>query len=176
MFMSWRLKWLGWRFNVHGLTIEMTRLTVTTSMGWQLKTQRSSGVQTSNKLSKSINDAWHVSFYDWFLSQIEASLRLPFTSPIKTTPFSSHFSIFSRNTLSKRVRHICQRSARSIPASFALIRSLFGSVSNFFPFFRLFFIFPFPFETHYLVFVPPSPFLNPSILGSVTTCRQCLVK
>ena len=158
MFMSWRLKWLGWRFNVHGLTIEMTRLTVTTSMGWRLKTQRSSGVQTSDKLSRSINDAWHVSFYDWFLSRIEASLRLPCTSPIKTTPFSSHFSTFRRNTLSKRVRHICQRSARSIPASFALIRSLFGSVSNFFPFFRLFSSFIFLLKPFIWFLCPHHPF------------------
>ena len=76
-------------------------------MGWQLKTQRSSGVQTSDKLSGRINGAWHVSFFDWFLSRIEASLRLPCTFPIKTTPFSSHFSTFRRNTLSERIRHIC---------------------------------------------------------------------
>ena len=145
-------------------------------MGWRLKTQRSSGVQTSDKLSGSINGAWHVSFFDRFLSRIEASLRLLCTFPIKTTPFSSHFSTFRRNTLSECVRHICQRSVCSIPASFILIRSLFGSVSNFFPFLHLFFIFHFPFETPYLVFVPPSPFLNPSVLGSVTTCRQCLVR
>ena len=85
------------------------------------------------------------------------------------------FLYFHRNTLSEHVCHICQRSAPSIPASFVLIRSLFGSISNFFPFLLLFFIFHFPFETLYLVFVPPSPFLNSSVLGSVTTCRQCLV-
>ena len=135
-----------------------------------MKTQRSSGVRTSDKLSKTISGARHVSFFDWFLSRIEASLRLPCTFPIKTTPFSSHFSTFRRNTLSERVRHIFQRSVRSILASFVLIRSLFGSVSNFFLFLRLFFIFHFPFETLYLVFVPPS------VLGSVTTCRQCLVR
>ena len=139
--MSWRLKWLGWRFNVHGLMIEMTRLTVTTSMGWRLKTQRSSGIQRSDKLSGSIYGVWHVSFSDWFLPWIEASLRLPCTFPIKTTPFSSHFSTFPRNTLLEHVRHICQRSVHSIPASFVLIRSHFGSVSNFFLFLRFFFIF-----------------------------------
>ena len=117
-----------------------------------------------------------MSFFDWFLSWIEASLRLPCTIPIKTTPFSSHFSTFRRNTLLEHVRHICQRSVHSIPVSFVLISSLFGSVSNFFPFLHLFFIFHFPFETLYLVFVPSSPFLNPSVLGSVTMCRQCLVR
>ena len=141
-----------------------------------MKTQRSSGVRTSDKLSKTISGARHVSFFDWFLSRIEASLRLPCTFPIKTTPFSSHFSTFRRNTLSERVRHIFQRSVRSILASFVLIRSLFGSVSNFFLFLRLFFIFHFLFENLYLVFVPPSPFLNPLVLGSVTTCRQCLMR
>ena len=117
-----------------------------------------------------------MSFFYWFLSWIKASLHFPCTFPIKITPFSSHFPTFRKNTLSNHVRHICQRSIRSIPASFALIRSLFGSVSNFFPFLRLFFIFHFPFETLYLVFVPSSPFLNSSVLGSVTTCRQCLVR
>ena len=135
-----------------------------------MKMQKSSGVRTSDKLSRTINGAQHVSFFDWFLSRIEVSLHLPCTFPIKTTPFSSHFSTFRKNTLSERVGHICQRSVRSILASFVLIRSLFGLVSNFFPFLRLFFIFHFPFETLYLVFVPPS------VLGSVTTCRQCLVR
>ena len=145
-------------------------------MGWRLKTQTSSSVQTSDKLSESIYGAWHVSFFDWFLSQIEALLRLPCIFPIKTTPLSSNFSTFRRNTLSEHIRPICQRSVRSILASFILIRSLFGSISNFFPFLLLCFIFHFPFETLYLVFVPPSPFLNPSVLGSITTCRQCLVR
>ena len=90
-FMGWRLKWLGWQW-----------------LGWRLKMRTSSGVQTSDRLSGSIYGAWHMLFFDWFLSRIEASLRLPCTFPIKTTPFSSHFSTFRRNTLSERNRHPCQ--------------------------------------------------------------------
>ena len=120
---------------------EMTGWTVTRLMGWRLEKQRSSGIQRSDKLSGSIYGVWHVSFSDWFLPWIEASLRLPCTFPIKTTPFSSHFSTFPRNTLLEHVHHICQRSVRSIPASFVLIRSHFGSVSNFFLFLCFFFIF-----------------------------------
>ena len=129
---------MEWWLNSYRLATQMPGLTVTRLMGWWLKTQTSSGVQTSDKLSESIYSAWHVSFFDWFLSRIEASLRLPCTFFIKTNPFSSHFSTFRRNTLSEHVRHNCQRPIRSIPASFVLIRSLFGSVSNFFPFILLF--------------------------------------
>ena len=46
--------------------------------------QRSSSVRTSDRLSRSIYGARHVSFFDWSLSQIETSLRLPCTFPIKT--------------------------------------------------------------------------------------------
>ena len=125
---SWVDGWNEWvdGDNVNGLTIENAKVF---------------GVQTSDKLSESINGTWHVSFFDWFLSRIESSLRLPCTFPIKTTPFSSHFSTFRRNTLSESVCHICQRFVCLIPASFVLIRSLFGSVSNFFLFLRFFFIF-----------------------------------
>ena len=115
-------------------------------------------------------------FFYWFLSRIETSLHLPCTFPIKTTPFSSHFSTFHINTLSEHVRHICQRFVHSIPASFILIRSLFGLVSNFFIFLRFFFIFYSLFENPLFGFCAPSPFISPSVLGSVTTCRQCLVR
>ena len=90
-FIGWRLKWLGWWW-----------------LGWRLKMQTSSGVQTSNRLSGSIYGAWEVSFFDWFLSQIEASLRLPCTFRINTRVFSSHFFIFSWNILSERNCHPCQ--------------------------------------------------------------------
>ena len=117
-----------------------------------------------------------MSFFDWFLSRIKASLCLSCTFPIKITPFSSHFSTFRRNTLSEHVRQICQRSVHSIPASFVLICSLFGLVSNFFLFLRFFFIFYSLFENPLFGFCALSPFTNPSVLGSVTTCRQYLVR
>ena len=107
-FMGWRLKWLSWRFKVYRLKAQMTRLTVTRLMGWQLKMQTSLGVQTSDKLFGSIYGAWHVLFFDWFLSQIEVSLCLPCTFPINTKVFSSHFFIFNWNTLLECNRHPCQ--------------------------------------------------------------------
>ena len=90
-FMGWRLKWLGWRW-----------------LAWRLKMRTSSGVQTSDRLSGSIYGAWHVSFFDWFLSRIKASLCLPCIFPINTRVFSSHFSIFSWNILSERNCYPCQ--------------------------------------------------------------------
>ena len=170
--MGWRFKKIiGWRFNVQGLMAQMTGLTVTRLMGWRLKTKTSLGVQTSDKLFGSIYGAWHVSFFDWFLSGIEASPRLPCTFPIKTTPFSSHFSTFRRNTLSEHVCHNCQRPIRSIPTSFILIRSLFGSISNFFPFFfffLLFFFLSFIFLWNHLF-----SFCAPVTLSKLVNLRFC---
>ena len=108
-------------------------------------------------------------------------LRLVFISDRSITSSSVHFSYknhslllsflyFSQKHIFRACSSYLSEICRSIPTSLVLIRSLFGSVSNFFPFLRLFFIFHFPFETLYLVFVPPS------VLGSVTTCRQCLVR
>ena len=90
-FMGWRLKWLGWLW-----------------LAWRLKMRTSSGIQTSDRLSGSIYGAWHVSFFDWFLSRIKASLCLPCIFPINTRVFSSHFSIFSWNILSERNCYPCQ--------------------------------------------------------------------
>ena len=83
--------------------------------------------------------------------------------------------LFTENTLSERVRHLCQRSIRSTPASFDLIRSLFSLVSNFFRSLCFFIVFHSILKKLYMAFCAPSPFLNPSVLGSVTTCRQCLM-
>ena len=131
---------------------------MTSLMGWQLEKQRSSGIQSSDKFPRSIYGAWHVSSFSWFLSRIEASLRLLCTFPIKTTPFSSHFSTFHRNTLSKHARHLCQRSVHSTPASLDLIRSLFSSISNFLRSLCFFFIFHSLWKKLYLAFVPHHPF------------------
>ena len=83
----------------------------------------------------------HVSSFGWFLSRIEASLRLPSTFPIKTTPFLLISPLFAKNTLLERFRHLCQRSVRSTPASFDLIHSLFSLVSNFLRSLCFFFVF-----------------------------------
>ena len=128
-----------------------------------------------------------MSSFGWFLSRIEASLRLPCTSPIKTYSLSLISLLFAENTLSERVRHPCQRSIRSTPESFDLIHSLFSLVSNFCRSRCFFFIF------HSLIFFKKKKktlygFLCPVtlsklvslrfllVLGSVTTCRQCLVR
>ena len=119
-----------------------------------------------------------MSSFGWFLSRIEASLRLPCTSPIKTTHLSLISLLFAENILSERARHPCQRSVRSTPASFDLIRSLFSSISNFFHSICFFFHLSFPpfLETIYIAFCAHHPFFNPLVLGSVPTCRQCLVR
>ena len=119
-----------------------------------------------------------MSSFSWFLSRIEASLRLPCTSPIKTYSLSLISLLFAENTLSERVRHPCQRFVRSTPESFDLLRSLFSLVSNFFCSRCFFFVFHSLFLKRklYMAFCAPSPFPNLSVLGSVTTCRQCLVR
>ena len=114
--------------------------------------------------------------FGWFLSRIEVSLRLPCTSPIKTTTLSLISLLFTENTLSERVRHLCQRSVRSSSTSFDLIRILFSSISNFIRLICFFFQLSFSFLAKICGFLCSSPFLNPSILGSITTCRQCLVR
>ena len=96
-----------------------------------LARMRSSGVQSSDKLPRSIYGARHVSALGWFVSRIEASLRLLRTSPIKTTILPLISLLFAKNTLSERIHHLCQRSVCSTPATFNLIRSLFSSISNF---------------------------------------------
>ena len=72
---------------------------------------------TPDRLSGSHYDVWHVSLFDWILSQIEASLHLPCTSSINISICPSHFFIFSWNTLSERNRHPCQRPLRSVAIS-----------------------------------------------------------
>ena len=102
----------GWNIGVNGdrlngMTVEMP------SRRWQglwddgSEKQRSSGIQSSDELPKSIYGAWHMSSFGWFLSRIEASLRLPCTFPIKITPFPSHFSTFRR-------KHIVKASPSSL--------------------------------------------------------------
>ena len=97
-----RCSWVdGWNIGVNGdklngMTIEMS------IRQWQglwddgSEKQRLSGIQSFDKLLRSIYGAWHVSSFGWFLSRIEASLRLPCTS-IKTTHFLS-FLYFSQKT------------------------------------------------------------------------------
>ena len=138
---------------------------------------RSSGVQNSDKLPRGIYGIRHVSSIDSLVSRIEASLHLPCTSSIKTNTLPLIPLLFAKNTLSKRVRHLCQRSVRSTLASLNLIHSLFSSVSDSIrSICFLFSAFILHFFIKNLCFLHPSPFFNPSVLGSVTTCWQCLVR
>ena len=120
---------MGWQPNNYRLTVRcswvdglntgvngdrLNRMTIEMSSGrWQgkwddgLERQRSPGIQSSDKLPRSIYDAWHVSSFGWFLSWIEAPLCLPCTSPIQTCSLSLISLLYAENTLSKRVRHPC---------------------------------------------------------------------
>ena len=60
-------------------------LTVITSMKWRFENADVIRCKTSDKLSWSIYCVWHVSSFDWLLSWIETSLRLPCIIPIKTS-------------------------------------------------------------------------------------------
>ena len=114
--------------------------------------------------------------------------RLVFISDWSVALSSVHFSyknhslilislLFTENTLSERFRYRCQRSIRSTTASFNLIRSLFSLVSNSFRLLCFFFIFhSLKNKKLYMAFCAPSPFPNSLVLGSVTTCRQCLMR
>ena len=110
---------LGWRSNNYRLTVQCSWVD-----GWNIgvngdkvngmtvRKNRSLQVyKVLDKLPRSIYGTWHVSSFSWFLSRIEASLRLPCTFPIKTTPFPSHFSTF-------RKKHI----VRALPSSLSEIR------------------------------------------------------
>ena len=88
------------------------------------------GVQNSDKLSRGIYGIRHMSFLDWLISRIKTSLRLPCTPSIKTNNLPLISLLFAGNTLSERVRHLCQRSVRSTSTSLNLIRSLSSLVSN----------------------------------------------
>ena len=118
---------LGWRLKNYRLTVQCSWVDDWNDVvdgdkvnGMTVEKQRSSSIQTSDKFSGSIYGIWHVLFFDWFLSRIEALLRLPCTFPLKNTPFFSHFSNFRRNTLSEHVHHICQRSC---PFNSCILRS-----------------------------------------------------
>ena len=122
----------------------------------------------------------------WRLTHV--IFRLVFISDQSVASSSMHFSyknhslilislLFAENTLSERFHHRCQRSIRSTTTSFNLIRSLFSLVSNSFRLLCFFFIFhSLKNKKLYMAFCAPSPFPNSSVLGSVTTCRQCLVR
>ena len=126
----------GWKCWVDGDKIN--GVTVEISSGWWWGSlddgsgrMRSSGVQSSDKLFRGIYGVRHMSFVDWLVSRIEASLPLSCTPSIKTNTLPLISLLFAENMLLEWVRHPCQRSTCSTPASLDLIRSLFSSVSNF---------------------------------------------
>ena len=160
---------------ISGMTVEMS------SERWQglwddgSEKMRSSGVQNSDKLPRSIYGARHVSsqlacILDWSVASSFVHLSYKIHHP------SSHSFAFCR-----------KHSVRASPSSLSEIRpfnsciiqshplTLFlGKWFNPFNLF-LFSAFILPFLAKIYGFLHPSPFFNPSVLGSVTTCRQCLV-
>ena len=99
-------KFMGWQFQC--LWVDGSNACGLTVLMWTPST-----VQTSDRLSGRHYGVWHVSSFDWFLSRIEVSLRLPCNSAINTRVYLSHFFIFSWNIFSERNRHPCQRPPRS---------------------------------------------------------------
>ena len=90
--MVWLKGMMGWYQRDDGVKLKRWRSNPKEMMVW---TRTPWTAPTSDKLSGSHYEAWHASPFDWILSRIEASLRLPCTSPINTRVFLSHFSIFS---------------------------------------------------------------------------------
>ena len=78
-----------------GLTVQSSWDDGSKACGLTVSMRMPSTEQTSDRLSGSHYGAWHVSFFNWILSQIEALLHLPCTSPINTRVYLSHFFIFS---------------------------------------------------------------------------------
>ena len=91
--------------------------------------------------------------------------------------FSSLISpFFSQNVLSERHRHPCQRAFRriSIPVIYTTVDLQLLRLGEYYYYYftslaLVLFIF-LDFHTH------PSTLLDPSVLGFVVTCRQCLVR
>ena len=88
---------------------------------------------------------------------------------------SSHFLCFSQKIHCQNESVTCQRFVRSTHFPLTLIRSLFSSVSDSIRSVRFFLQLSFSnFLVKVYVFCARHPFSTPSVLGSVTTCRQCL--
>ena len=102
-----------WEEGPNGVTVQNSSVDGSNACGLMVSMRMPSTVQTSDRLSRSHYGAWHVLFFDWFLSRIKALLHLPCTSPINTRVYLSHFFIFNWNILSERNRHPCQRPPRS---------------------------------------------------------------
>ena len=138
---------------------------------------RPSGVQGSDKLARGIYGARHVSFVDWLVPRIETLLRLSCTPPIKPSTLLLIFLLFAENTLSKRVRHLSEISPFNSFTTNSHPLTLFLG-KWFHPFNLLFFRFYSPYGKNLSFLYPSPPFfiLNLSVLGFVTTYRQCLVR
>ena len=162
---------------INGVMVEISSGRWRGSLDDGSRRMRSSGVQSSDKLSRGIYGVRHMSFVDWLVSRIEASLHLSCTPSIKTNTLPLISLLFAKNTLSKRVLHPCQRSIHSTTASLDLICSLFSSVSDSIRSICLFFLLSFSnFLVKVYVFCARHPFSTLLVLRFVTTCRQCLVR
>ena len=115
-----------------------------------------------------------MSLSEWMVYRIEASLRLPCISHIYSAPLSLHFYYFQPEIVVRA--KLSTLSEHSIENLYPLITStvnypLLSVVSTDFHFFQVTFCI--------CIFVRPtlpSILLDPSVLGFIVNCRQCLVR
>ena len=105
---------MGWRFKAQGMMVQRPWDDGSKTCGETVSVWMPSTAQTSERLSRSHYGTWHMSFFNWILSRIKASLRLSCTFLINIRVYLSNFFIFNCNLLSKHNRHPCQRPPRSI--------------------------------------------------------------
>ena len=179
---GWRLNFnWGWRSKivyVDGPRLFM--LTVGDSWIWRLKTLEVDGSSRGHELRTyvdrlpSIYEACHVSLFDWIMYRIEALLRLPCISHIYDTPLSPHF--YNQNILSERHRHPCQSTPSNICTRQLYNRRLSVTQSGEYLLLLLFFS-SLAFCAYILLDLHTrQSLLDPSVLGFVVNCRQCLVR
>ena len=180
---------VGWRFNfnwgwrskiVYVEGPRLFRLTVEDYLGWWLKIIEVDGSSRGHVLRtfvdrlSSIYEACHVSVFDWILYRIEASLHLPCISHIYSTLLLPHFNIF-------QPKHIVRTPSSTL--SEHSVEHLYPSIiqpSTFHYSERWVFIIIFSKSCilclHFARPTHPSTLLDPSVLGFVVNCRQCLVR
>ena len=150
--------------------------TITRFMGWRFR--KNEVVRCTEFWQAAQKHLWcmtHVIFRLVFISDrsvVSSSVHFSY----KNHHPSSHFSTFRR-------KHIVRASPSSLLEirlfNSCIIRShplILSLVSNFICSICFFFQLSFSLLAKIYGFLCPSPFLNVSVLGSVTTCRQCLVR
>ena len=173
----------GWRSKIdYAGDWRLFMLTVEDCLCWQLKTlevddsSRGHELRTYVDRLSSIYEACHVSLFDWILYRIEASLRLPCISHIYNTLLLPHFYTFQPKTYcqSAIVNPVRALRRTSVPVNyttvnFSLLRERWVLLLLFFP--SLAFCAYILLDLH-----TRQSLLDPSVLGFVVDCRQCLLR